>query len=175
MSTKKGIRECPMCGAKALVFKTRAAPVEYKGERTSVDVQAWWCNACNDGIMEGAALVAVERAFIELRAKAQETLLPEQVASVRKQLGISQREASEVLGGGRNAFQRYETGQVPVSEPMKNLLVLLGNDPRRLEEIRRTKAAASTPKKVSPVRARVTPRGSSRTGTASKRSSRAGT
>ncbi len=154
MSTKKEVRECPMCGAKALVFTTRAAPVEYKGEQSSVSVQAWWCNECGDGIMEGAALDVVERAFIELRAKAEETLLPEQVASVRKKLGISQREASEVLGGGRNAFQRYEAGKVPVSEPMKNLLVLLGNDPRRLDEIRRQKKSAFMPKRAAAVRTR---------------------
>jgi HTH-type transcriptional regulator/antitoxin MqsA len=62
---------------------------------------------------EGPALRAAERAFIELRAQ-----------------------AGRVLGGGPRAFQEYESGKAPVSGPMKNLLVLLDKDPRRLRELR---------------------------------------
>ena len=45
-------------------------------------------------------------------------------------------EAGRVLGGRPRAFQKYELGKVPVSGPLKNLLVLLDNDPKRLRELR---------------------------------------
>jgi len=50
-------------------------------------------------------------------------------------VGLSQRKAGELLGGGPRAFQKYESGKQAVSVPMNNLLRLLSNDPSRLHEI----------------------------------------
>ena len=58
------------------------------------------------------------------------------VAEIRKGLGLSQRVASQLLGGGIRAFQRYESGAVTVSGAMSNLLMLLESDPSRLDELR---------------------------------------
>lgn len=112
--------------------------MEYKGHRKAFPTTAWWCERCKEAIIDGPAMQMAERAFVELRAEVDQILLPEEVSQVRKKLNISQREAGRILGGGPRAFQKYESGQVPVSEPMKNLLVLLRNDPRRLMELRGT-------------------------------------
>ena len=74
---------------------------------------------------------------MELRAEVESVLLPEEIATIRHKLNLSQREAGKILGGGPRAFQKYEAGSVPVSAPMNNLLLLLGKDPKRLEELRR--------------------------------------
>ncbi len=68
------------------------------------------------GADEGSTLQAAERAFVQLRAEVDGVLLPEQVAEVRGKLRISQREAGRLLGGGPRAFQKYESGKVPVSD-----------------------------------------------------------
>jgi HTH-type transcriptional regulator/antitoxin MqsA len=120
-----------------MIHEARATPVVYKGRSRPHQTTTWWCTNCYEGILEPAMLAERERVFIELRAEIDEILLPERVASIRKKLGISQREASKVLGGGANAFQRYESGEVPVSDAMKNLLILLDNDPNRLLELAR--------------------------------------
>lgn len=134
---KKARRNCPVCGARnGMVFKARDAQVEYKGHTREHIVNVWSCDVCDDFILEGDALTENERVFIELRAEVEQVLLPEHVKEIREKLGISQREAGRVLGGGVRAFQKYESGEVPVSDAMKNLLVLLGNDPRRLRELR---------------------------------------
>ena len=57
------------------------------------------------------------------------------VATVRKKLGLSQRQAGELVGGGPRAFQKYESGEVEPSEAMLKLLRLLENDPQRLNEL----------------------------------------
>lgn len=62
-------------------------------------------------------------------------LAPEEIAHVRKKLRLSQKRASELLGGEHRAFHEYESGKVPISVPMSNLLRLLDNDPTRLEEL----------------------------------------
>lgn len=136
MPDKKARKNCPMCGAHAsMAFEARDTPVTYKGHTSEHRTTTWWCSKCDDGILEPEMLEARERVFIALRAEVEDVLLPEQVAAIRARLGISQREAGRILGGGTRAFQKYESGETPVSEPMKNLLVLLGNDPKRLREL----------------------------------------
>jgi HTH-type transcriptional regulator / antitoxin MqsA len=96
----------------------------------------WWCADCDEAILDGKALAARERAFLELKAEVDEVLGPQEVTQVREKLGLSQRAAGELLGGGPRAFQKYEAGKQAVSTPMSNLLRLLANDPARLDELR---------------------------------------
>ncbi len=73
--------------------------------------------------------------LLELKAKADGVHGPRTVAAIRTKLGISQRRAGRLLGGGPRAFQKYESGTQAVSLPMSHLLTLLSNDPKRLKEI----------------------------------------
>ncbi len=66
---------------------------------------------------------------------------PAEVAKARERLGLSQRKAGEILGGGARAFQKYESGKQAVSVPMSHLLTLLSNDPKRLRELACVKEA----------------------------------
>jgi len=86
-------------------------------------------------ILTGDALIAHDRAFQELTAEVDGVLGPAEVAEARTALGLSQRKAGELLGGGPRAFQKYESGKQAVSVPMSNLLKLLAKDPSRLREI----------------------------------------
>lgn len=138
---------CVVCGGDQ-VHETRPFVVSYKGNDRTVPLAGWYCTNCGEGVSTGTEMEPTDRALVELRAIADKVLLPEQVAKVRKKLKISQREASRVLGGGPNAFNRYESGKVPVSEPMQNLLILLGNDPTRLQELRARKARTNAPREI---------------------------
>lgn len=40
-----------------------------------------------------------------------------------------------VIGGGVNAFSRYERGETPISKPLSQLLFILKNHPNLLSEI----------------------------------------
>lgn len=51
---------------------------------------------------------------------------------VRIKLGLTQRAAAELTGGGHNAFSRYENGQAAVV----NLFTLLDHHPELLHELR---------------------------------------
>jgi HTH-type transcriptional regulator/antitoxin MqsA len=112
----------------------------YQGHEKHVRLIGWWCADCGEATFEGPALVAAERAFLELKAEVNEVLGPQEVAEIRAKLGLSQREAGELLGGGPRSFQKYESGKQAVSVPMSNLLRLLAADPSRLEELRRLRA-----------------------------------
>lgn len=133
-TTSKTSQPCPECGGK-MTFKTKTEELEYKGYTTKLRTKGWWCVSCGEGILDADALKLSERAFLELKAEVDGLLSPAEVAAIRKRLRLSQRRAGDLLGGGPRAFQKYESGQVMVSAAMSNLLRLLDNDPRRIEEL----------------------------------------
>lgn len=130
---------CPECGG-VMRHEAHRDVLSYKGQERTVKTLGWWCTRCGEAIFAGDALVAHERAFQQLKAEVDEVLGPSDVAKVRTALGLSQRKAGELLGGGPRAFQKYEGGKQAVSVPMSHLLRLLKNDPRRLKEIERAVA-----------------------------------
>ncbi len=125
---------CSECG-NPMVLESRNDTVTYKGQVAKVRVTGLWCDHCDDAVFEGPALKKREDAYLELRAKVEGVLGPKEVAAIRERLKLSQRNAGELLGGGPRAFQKYESGEQQVSVPMRNLLLLLKKDPKRLREI----------------------------------------
>jgi len=115
--------------------------LDYKGVEREFDLPGWWPADDGDGILEATDLTVMDQAFDELRAEAALRLKAEEVRRIRTRLKLSQRRAGELLGGGPRAFQKYESGEVVVSRPMANLLMLLDRDPARLKELSSGQAA----------------------------------
>jgi HTH-type transcriptional regulator/antitoxin MqsA len=134
-AARDGEQSCPECGGR-MRYREGADVVRYKDHERSIQTTAWWCRSCGEAILAGGDLRAREKAFMALKAEVDGTLTPEEVARIRRKLGVSQREAGKLLGGGPRAFQKYESGAAAVSAPMSNLLRLLAEDPSRLEELR---------------------------------------
>lgn len=135
MAQTQKTTDCPECGGVA-VWETRPDTVEYKGHKATVELEGFWCQECPEAVFEGPALMKREKVFLNLRAEVDGTLGPKQVAAIREHLGLSQRKAGEVIGGGPRAFQKYESGEQQVSSSMAQLLKLLNNDPGRLKELK---------------------------------------
>ena len=60
---------------------------------------------------------------------------PEEIRALRKQLGLTQAEAGELLGGGPRAFSKYENGTVKPAASVINLLRLLERNPSAIAEL----------------------------------------
>jgi HTH-type transcriptional regulator/antitoxin MqsA len=121
--------------------------LEYRDHKRTIKTLGWWCTKCDEAILTGDPLVRHERAFLQLKAEVDGVLGPREVTKVRESLGLSQRKAGEVLGGGPRAFQKYESGKQAVSTPMSHLLRLLERDPSRLEELVTVPSLAQGPAK----------------------------
>lgn len=130
---------CPECGG-IMRYEKHDDVLKYRGQERTIKTLGWWCTKCEEGILSGDALKAHEKAFLAFKAEVDGVLAPEEIAAAREKLGLSQRQAGEILGGGPRAFQKYESGAQAASAPMSNLLRLLANDPSRLEEITHAKA-----------------------------------
>lgn len=53
----------------------------------------------------------------------------------RRTLGLSQEEAARLFGGGRNAFSKYERGEVAQSVAMDRLIRLCLSHPELVKEL----------------------------------------
>lgn len=144
--SKKKIQPCPECGAE-MRYEKHPDEVNYLGHKRALHTAGWWCSKCGQAILEGPALQAREKTFLELKAEIDGVLGPGDIAAARERLGLSQRKAGEILGGGPRAFQKYEAGKQAVSVPMSRLLTLLANNPKRLRELPGAPKAAKRPRK----------------------------
>lgn len=57
------------------------------------------------------------------------------IKQIRNKLGLSQKQAGMIFGGGINAFSRYETGKAQPPKSLLLLLKLLDKYPHLLKEI----------------------------------------
>jgi HTH-type transcriptional regulator/antitoxin MqsA len=122
---------------KTLRRDTRPFTVEYRGRCRTVALPGWYPAGDGDALHAGSDREAADAALAELKAEVRAANAA-YVASVRKKLGLSQRRAGDLIGGGPRAFQKYESGEIEPSEAMLNLLRLLDNDPSRLSELQAT-------------------------------------
>ncbi len=151
--------KCPECGWK-MVRDLRPDEVIYKGRTVRIGQPGWYCTrkGCDEVVLEGPDSAVTEQAFIGLKAEVDGILTPEGVARIRRKLGLSQRKAGSLLGGGPRSFQKYESGTDWVTRSMSNLLRLLDRDPTRLAELvasdERAGRAVRTRNRPMPARAR---------------------
>ena len=110
----------------------RPFTVTYKGQSKVVRQPGWYPKGEGDALFTGRDLDAAETALAALKALDRKAVA-ERIRAIRRRLKLSQRRAGLVLGGGPRAFQKYESGEVAPSEPMRILLWLLERDPRLLE------------------------------------------
>lgn len=142
-------RSCPACGGSDLVQESRTQTVEYRGLVSPPYPQpGLWCRACGEGLLSFKEMEVGTREMHKLKARVENLLEPGEVKRVRKKLGLTQKEAGLLLGGGPSAFQKYESADIVTSQAISNLLRVLDHNPSALEVLRREmsrRAAQSAP------------------------------
>src|SRR3712207_4526739 len=101
----------------------------------TLDVPGWYVEGDNEGIHVGDDLAEMEEAYAELRSA-----YSRRVREFRKRIGLSQEEAGYLIGGGKRAFQKYESGKMEPSEAAVGLIELLIAHPQALETLRAVRA-----------------------------------
>ena len=127
---------CPETG-KPMVRDTRPMEISYKGQSATIDMPGWYCHESGESIHTAEDMKVSDAALKELRLQVENLLKPQEVKRIRTKIGLTQREAGTILGGGPNAFQKYEQDTVTVSKPMSNLLRVLERHPEEVEELRK--------------------------------------
>ncbi|WFP51980.1 type II toxin-antitoxin system MqsA family antitoxin [Methylomonas sp. EFPC3] len=130
--------KCPSCAVGELVHDTRDVPYTYKGGTTVIPlVTGDFCPACDEVITDAEESKRTMALMLEFNKQVNASIVdPGFIASVRKKLALDQREASEIFGGGINAFSRYENGKTKPPLALVKLLKVLDRHPELLDEIR---------------------------------------
>lgn len=103
-------------------------------ERLVEGVSGWHCPNCGEIEFdpgEGERYAAAGDSLAAQIAAEDAAML----RSVRKRLGLSQRAAAQLTGGGHNAFSRYERGEARPLPAVVNLFRLLDRHPELLAEL----------------------------------------
>lgn len=127
---------CPETG-KPMVRDTRPMEISYKGQSATIDMPGWYCDESGQSLFTADDMKVSDEALKELRLQVENLLKPQDIKRIRKKIGLTQREAGAILGGGPNAFQKYEQATVTVSKPMSNLLRILERHPEEIEELKK--------------------------------------
>jgi HTH-type transcriptional regulator/antitoxin MqsA len=100
-----------------------------------IEVPGWYPEGEGDAIHTGADLRESNEVFKSLRDQ-----YAAHVREVRKKLKLTQEEAGIIIGGGKRAFQKYESGANPPSEAAVGLIELLSRHPEEVETLRGLRA-----------------------------------
>lgn len=115
----------------------RPQTVKFGSMTRTVDVPGWYPDDDGDAIHSGADLAESDRVFRELKMA-----YAAHVRKVRKRLKLTQEEAGNLIGGGRRAFQKYESGVMSPSDAAVGLIEILHRHPEEVEFLKSIRAAA---------------------------------
>lgn len=127
--------KCAVCGGAELVpNSSQLIPFVWLGQETMLECRGDLCPACGEMLLteEGSAFMGQQIRDFKQKVK-QELDSQEYIVSVRKKLGLSQKQAGELFGGGVNAFSRYENGKVSPPLSLVQLFRLLERQPELLK------------------------------------------
>jgi len=101
---------------------TAVETVLYKGNELQIPLEYSVCNGCGREFVPKPQILRGEIALRNAKKKVDGLLSSEEISRARATLSISQEQASKVFGGGKNAFSKYERGEVSQSVAMDKLI-----------------------------------------------------
>ena len=116
-----------------LTRDVRPLTIAYHGHSKTFDMPGWYPEGDGDGTFTDDDMEIYDKALKELKTEAEHLLLPAEIRSIRKRLKLTQVQAGNILGGGKKAFQKYESGEILPSRAISNLLRVLAKEPSLLE------------------------------------------
>lgn len=140
MSEQWNGKTCPACFQGTLEQRVKRTQFEYRSHILEYDQEGAWCGTCAEGIVTGKEAAAAESLLNDFIARVDKEEASE-LARIRKKLGLNQKEAAIIAGGGHNAFSRYERGEARPVAAVVNLFRLLDRHPELLNELKKQKAA----------------------------------
>jgi HTH-type transcriptional regulator/antitoxin MqsA len=97
-------------------------------------LSGWRCHSCGDVVFDKVSAKRYAEAGdrLVLAVRAEERV---EIRRIRRKLGLTQTTAAKLMGGGHNAFSRYERGEAAPLPAVMNLLRLLDRHPDLLREL----------------------------------------
>lgn len=126
--------KCSACGSDNLERGSKKIKFQYKKKKIALDQPGEYCNDCGEGIVAGSDIQVTQKTLHDFRASIDGFLTSDEIRSIRKRLKLTQKQASDIFGGGDCAFSRYERGKIRQTRALDLLLRFLDKHPEFLNE-----------------------------------------
>ncbi len=128
---------CPMCERGTLTPVAYSETFQHHGSELYVSgLEGYECECCGADPIFDDQIRRNHTRILDARRRADGLLTGEEIRALRDRLGLTQKEASELFGGGANAFSKYERGEVAQSAAMDRLLRLVARYPRLMADLK---------------------------------------
>lgn len=128
---------CPECGSANVRHEIREESYTYKGQTTSFLVEGEYCQECGEAVLSREESQRLNKEMLAFNAAVNAGQFnPERIQNVRKRLGLDQKEAAAMFGGGVNAFSRYERGKIVPPQSLEVLFELVEKHPEMAERVK---------------------------------------
>lgn len=114
--------KCLICKNESVTIFTDYEEIEYKGNKLKVLMEYSLCSVCKREFISKNQIIRNDKSIREAKKIHDGLFSSKEIAEARKKLGLTQEQASLVFGGGRNAFSKYERGEVSQSAAMDKLI-----------------------------------------------------
>jgi HTH-type transcriptional regulator/antitoxin MqsA len=115
---------------------TYVAEIDHGEQRLRVsDLECYECADCGADPVFPDQARRNHRRYQDARRRADGLLTGEEIVRIREKLGLTQRQAAALFGGGTNAFSKYERGDVTQSVAMDRLMRMVDAHPDYLSEL----------------------------------------
>jgi HTH-type transcriptional regulator/antitoxin MqsA len=131
--SKWDTQPCPLCGQGVLHDAVKTISQNYKGHTYVSKSSGAVCNACGDGFIDFDDQEEARWAEFTAKVDAEEAA---NLLRIRKKLKLTQKEASQLTGGGKNAFSRYERGHAKPIAAVVNLFKILDLNPNLINALK---------------------------------------
>ncbi len=130
------MKTCPLCESKLTYKEHIKKEFIYKKHKKDIFDSGLYCEECNELFMNPNDLDKNDEVIKEFKKEVDHLLSTIQVKKIRKKIDLTQKEASELFGGGIRAFHKYETGLNTQSKPLDILLRLIDNGKISINDVR---------------------------------------
>ena len=128
---------CKICKSEDVSDYVEAEEITYKGSTLQVSIAYSLCNNCDREFISKPQILQNEAALRAAKKDFDGLLSSEEIISARRTLSLTQEQAARVFGGGRNAFSKYERGEVSQSVAMDKLIRICLNHREVFHELAR--------------------------------------
>lgn len=116
---------CPFCEQGELRPHSHSTEVTVEDKTLRVEgLESHYCEHCSETVIFPAQARANQKRIADAKRKVQGLLSGDEIRAAREHLGLTQEAAAQIFGGGRNAFSKYERGDVIQSVAMDRVIRL---------------------------------------------------
>ena len=128
---------CKICKSEDVSGFVEVEDISYKGNDLQVSIAYSVCNNCDREFVSKPQIIQNEFALRAVKKTFDGLLSSEEIVRAREELSLTQEQAARVFGGGRNAFSKYERGEVSQSVAMDKLIRICLNHREIFRELAR--------------------------------------